>query len=290
VSANPPPAHARDELHVYEAHRAGLPPLRQYFTELLQRWPFAREFSRSSIRAANTDTVLGRIWLVLNPLLLACVYYVLVLVLSNAVMPDPMRRLADICCGLFIYYMVSGSISTGAGAVTSGGALIGRMAFPRLLMPLAAVRTALYRFYPTLPVYFLLRAFTNSPWSWTMLLAVFFLVVMVVFAAGLAALVATAQVYFRDTSSFLPYILRIWLYLSPVLWGIENAKPDDWKWQLLTYGNPLFSLIGGWNELLQNGVVPPLSMWLTGMAWAVVAAVLGGLVFISRERDFAVRI
>jgi hypothetical protein len=48
--------------------------------------------------------------------------------------------------------------------------------------------------------------------------SLYFLLTMVVFSMGLAALFATCQVYFRDTSSFLPYFLRLWMYLSPVLW------------------------------------------------------------------------
>jgi len=281
---------ARDELHVYEAKRTGLPPLRQYFRELIQRWPFAAEFSRSSIRAANTDTVLGRIWLILNPLLLAVVYFILVIVLSQTKLEDPMGKLANICCGLFIFFMVSGSISSGAGAVTSGGSLITRLAFPRLLMPYAAVRTALYRFFPTVPVYFVLRAFTKAPWSWNMLLAVAFLVLIVIFAAGLAAMMATFQVYFRDTSSFLPYVLRIWLYLSPILWAVERADFSLWYWQVERFGNPLFSLIGGWNELLQTGTIPDLTTWLMAAIWALVSIVTGSLLFMSRERDFTVRL
>ncbi|MCL1897211.1 MAG: ABC transporter permease [Micrococcales bacterium] len=281
---------SRDELHVYEAKRTGLPPIGQYFRDLIQRWPFAAEFSRSSIRAANTDTVLGRIWLVLNPLLLAVVYFVLVIVLSTARLEDPMRRLADICCGLFIFYMLSGSISSGAGAVTSGGSLITRLAFPRLLMPFAAVRTALYRFFPTVPVYFVLRAFTNSPWSWNMLLAVVFLFFTVIFSAGLAAMMATFQVYFRDTSSFLPYVIRIWLYLSPILWSVDKANFSNPLWQVERFGNPLFSLIGGWNELLQNGTIPGWSSWVMAAVWALLSVTAGSLLFMSRERDFAVRL
>ena len=60
---------------------------------------------------------------------------------------------------------------------------------------------------------------------------------------GLAALMATLQVYFRDASSFLPYVMRIWLYLSPVLWFADQAPAQFAKYMVL---NPLFSLIGGW--------------------------------------------
>jgi len=281
-------ADPRGELHVYEAHGTGLPPIRKYARDLLQRWPFAAEFSRSSIRAASTDTVLGRLWLILNPLLLACVYFLLVNVLAGGG-ANPMQRLGNICCGLFAYSFVSGSVGSGAGAVTGGGALISRMAFPRLLMPLAAVRTSLYRFFPTVPVYLLLRLFTGQPWGFEMLLCVVFLFLMVVFAAGLAAWVSALQVYFRDTASFLPYVLRIWLYLSPVLWGVDRVA-DSVYGKIEIIGNPLFSMLGGWNQLLQNATIPEAKFWLMGLAWATLAFLSGSLFFMAKERDFAVRI
>ncbi len=272
------------DLQVYEPHRAGLPRFGPYFRDLVARLPFAAEFSRSSIRAANTQTVFGQLWLVLNPLLLACVYYVLVSILTNR---GGMDFLAHIVGGLFAYYYVSGAISSGAGSVTGGGRLIMNMAFPRLLMPMAAVRTAFFRFLPTVPVYLVFHTLGGGVWSWTMLLGIVFLGMLTVFGLGLAAFFAALQVYFRDTSSFLPYFLRIWLYLSPVLWTPDQA-PE--RFADLMVLNPLFSMIGGWTETTLQGVVPPLEMWLAGGAWAAVALVGGSLFFMSRERDFAVRL
>jgi teichoic acid transport system permease protein len=230
--------------------------------------------------------------LVINPLLLACVYYLLVDILAGNAVPKPgadsgMEKLSHLVAGIFAYYLVSGCISTGANSVVSSGALISNMAFPRLLMPLSAIRTAFFRFLPTLPVYLVLHAIAGRAFSWSMLLAPFFLGIMMIFAAGLAATFATLQVYFRDTSSFLPYFLRIWLYLSPVLWFAEDAPH---KMKPFMAFNPLYSLLGGWTDLLVKGVVPGFSVWLTAMAWAAASFVLGSIFFISREREFAVRL
>src|SRR5215218_8087957 len=64
--------------HVYEPHAAGLPPLRSYVRELWRRREFALELSRTRLRAQHFNTAFGQLWLVLNPLLLAGVYFVLV--------------------------------------------------------------------------------------------------------------------------------------------------------------------------------------------------------------------
>ena len=66
------------ERHVYEPHRVGLPPLGSYFRELWKRREFALELSRTELRAQHYNTLFGQLWLILSPLLLACVYFVLV--------------------------------------------------------------------------------------------------------------------------------------------------------------------------------------------------------------------
>jgi len=128
---------------------------------------------------------------------------------------------------------------------------------------------------------------SGQDFSWKMVLAVYFLGCMTVFAAGLAALFAAIQVYFRDTLSFLPYFLRIWLYLSPVLWTIDQVPA---RLAPFMVANPLFSVLGGFGDLLVRGTIPALHIWLLAAAWSVVFAVVGFLFFISREREFAVRL
>ncbi|MFV0253072.1 MAG: ABC transporter permease [Beutenbergiaceae bacterium] len=276
------------DVQVYEPHKVGLPKLVPYFRDLWARREFAAEFSKSGIRAANTQTVFGQLWLILNPLLLALVYYFLVAVLRGRT--GGMPFLAHLTGGIFLFYFISASISTGASSVTGGGRLIMNMNFPRLLMPFAAVRTAFVRFLPTVPVYLVLHAVAGVGWSFNMLLSVVFLGFAIVFALGAAALFASLQVYFRDTSSFLPYFIRIWLYLSPILWRREEITQYGEPLTQLVYLNPLYSIIGGWVELSLNGQIPPLAMWLCGAGWAIFAVVVGSLTFMSRERDFAVRL
>jgi teichoic acid transport system permease protein len=97
---------------------------------------------------------------------------------------------------------------------------------------------------------------------------------------------ATMTVYFRDTSKFLGYFLRIWLYLTPVLYDV--SKLEDHKWVL--YLNPLGPIIGSVTRVWVDGVAPGPYMLLAACGWAVVALLFGAYIFISRERDFAVRI
>ena len=100
-------------------------------------------------------------------------------------------------------------------------------------------------------------------------------------------LVAAAQVYFRDLSNFLPYVLRIWLYVSPVLYYADEV-PDRYK--LILDVNPLGGLLTAWSDVLNAGQAPQAGSMLLGLAWGVGLFVVAGLFFLSREREFAVRL
>jgi teichoic acid transport system permease protein len=54
--------------------------------------------------------------------------------------------------------------------------------------------------------------------------------------------------------------------------------------------NPLYSLLGGWGEAIVAGQVPALELWLGSAAWAFGALAVGALFFMSREREFVVRL
>lgn len=286
-------AHARPEdeyepvYHHYTPHRVGLPALVPYFRELWARREFATEMSRATLRSANVNTFFGQAWVVLNPLLLAGVYYMLVTIIRQR--HDP-ALFTHLILALFAFTMVQAAASTGATSVTGSGRLLINTAFPRLLIPLSAVRTAFWRFLPTIPIYLVFHIIFRLSWHPRMLESLYFLATMVVFSMGLAALFATCQIYFRDTSSFLPYFMRLWLYLSPVLWLPEMLDKLGPTMKLLVELNPMYPMLTGYAHLLQGNAPAPAWMWLASAAWAAGAVLVGFLVFISREREFAVRL
>jgi teichoic acid transport system permease protein len=274
--------------HRYGPHRAGLPPLVPYFRELWHRRGFAAEMSRASMRSKNTSTFFGQAWLVLNPLLLAAVYYLLVTILRGH---HDTKVFVHLTLGLFAFHLVQASINSGTRSVVSAGKLLINTAFPRLLIPLSAVRTAVFRFLPTIPVYLIFHLiFLTRVWSPTMFLSLYFLGTLLLFSAGLAAFFATLQVYFRDTSSFLPYFVRIWMYLSPVLWLPENVANFSKTVLTIIQINPMYAMLGGYAETIQEEKVPDIGTFISSGLWAVAVAAIGFLFFVSRERDFAVRL
>lgn len=273
------------EVQVYEPHRVGLPPLRPYLSELWKRRVFAFELARTSLRAQHFNTVLGQLWLVVNPLLLGFIYFALVWVIGRG--NRGTEFLAHLMLGLFAFRLISTSVSQGARSVVSGGKLILNIAFPRTLLPLASVMTAFMRFLPTLVIYAIVHAIAGLPVGPHLLWVIPILGLLTLFAAGAAMFAATAQVYFRDVANFLPYFTRIWLYSSPILY-YANEVPSRFKPVLAA--NPLYPMLAALSDVVNKGETPSFGLLALGLVWAAAAFVLGALFFISREREFAIRL
>jgi teichoic acid transport system permease protein len=270
---------------VFEPHRIGLPPLDSYLRELWKRRQFAFELARTNLRAQHFNTVLGQLWLVLNPLLLAFVYFVLVEIVRSGSRGS--EFLAHLMLGLFTYRLVSMSVKQGARSVVGAGRLILNTAFPRALLPLASVLTAFIRFVPTLVIYAVVHVIAGLPVGLHLLWSLLIFALLLVLAAGAAMLTAAVQVYFRDLRNILTYFLRVWLYASPILYYAEEV-PERFEPILLV--NPLYPPLASLSDAVTQGQNPSAALLAAGFAWAAGIFVVGALFFVSREREFAVRL
>lgn len=272
--------------HVYEPYRAGLPRnFSGYLKELWRRREFMTELTRANVRAGQLDTIFGRLWSIINPLLMGVVYFLLVSILARgATVPNYFIYLL---AGLFIFDVLGTSLKQGASSITGAGKMVTNTAFPKAMLPLAAVRGALLKLWPSLCVLVVAALIFGVRPSWTWLFCIPVLILLTIFSAGLAMLMATSQVYFRDTKGFLPFFLRLWFFASPVLWSAEML-PE--RFNFLRYINPMFDVVSTWSYAFVYGQSPDPMVWPVMAGWALLALLVGGYVFLSRERDFAVRI
>jgi teichoic acid transport system permease protein len=289
VSAITEPHPSNDEFtgewHVYEPHKVGLPPLGSYFRALWKRREFLFELARTNLRAQNYGTTLGQLWLILNPVMLGIVYFTLVYIIRQGGRGP--EFLAHLMMSLFAFRLVSTSVSQGARSVVGGGRLLLNTAFPRLILPLESVLVSFMRFLPTVPVFIVVALIVGLPFGPQDLWVFPILALFVIFGAGAAMFAGTAQVYFRDLTNFLPYLVRIWLYTSPILFYAEDV-PERLKPILLV--NPMYPLLGSLNDAVIEGKNPEPVLLAVSVCWAAASIVAGTLFFISREREFAIRL
>ena len=271
-------------LQVYEPFRAGLPKLGRYWKSLWSRRTFIAEYSKSELREQHFDSVFGQLWLVLNPLLLSGVYFVLIVIIGGA---TDSGRYVHLTASLFLFYLVANSLTGGVKSITAGQRLILNTAFPRIMLPLSAVVIALFKFLPTFLVFFVIKLVVGSHFSLQMLWAIPVLFITIFLSLALAITISCINVYFRDIASFLPYLTRTLLYLSPILYEASALKPSL---RVLEIFNPLFPILDAWSRAMVHGEAPSMSSLLQSLAWASGIFFVGTYFFLSREREFAVRL
>jgi len=268
----------------YLPFKAGLPPMGAYLRSLVRRRAFISEFARSELRNQNYGSVFGQLWLVINPLLLSGVYFLLIYVIGG---DSDSTRFAHLTASLFLFYLVANSLTGGVKAITSGQRLILNTSFPRIMLPLSAVVIAFLKFLPTLVVAFVIHAVVGLSYSWQMLWAIPILLIALLLATGLAILFSCINVYFRDISSILPYLTRSLLYLSPILYEASTVADSIKQFQIV---NPIFYLLDSWSRVMVHAQAPELFSVLHALIFAFVIFGIGTYFFLSRERDFAVRL
>ena len=268
-------------IQVYEPFKAGLPKLGKYWKSLWSRRVFISEFSKSELREQHFDSVFGQLWLVINPLLLSGVYFILIVIIRGG---SDGTRYVHLTATLFLFYLISNSLTGGVKSITAGQRLILNTAFPRVMLPISAVIIAVFKFVPTIFVFLIIKVIVGSEFKVEMLWAIPILLITILLALGLAITISCINVYFRDIASFLPYLTRTLLYLSPVLYEASELDP---KLRVLEVVNPLFPILDSWSSALVHGQMPEISNMLQGLAWAVGISLIGTYFFLSRSVNFA---
>lgn len=287
-------------VQVYEPYSYALPKLGTYLRDLWQRRRFADSMARSTMKARHYNTVFGQLWLLINPLLLGAVYFLLVMVLgSSPAGMDAGKHFVFILGGLFAYYYTRNVIQFASTSITGSGKIILNIPFPKALLPISSLVSSVRMYWPMLLLYAIAHVMVGYPVGWTLLWTVPIFLIQTVFSLGVGLIFATMNVYFRDASSFLPYVLRIWIYISPVLFsyqhlrGLVTEKHWDRDWPVVLWIldlNPLTPILGAWQQAVNEGIQPDGWLLIQGTCWAIGALLVGGWYFLSREREFAVRI
>ncbi len=278
------------KVRVYDAD-SSFPDVRAYLLETRTHLRFAYEKAKLDLRATNRNTWLGQLWNVMNPLLLSLVYWLLVVVIlgngGSIFALEGIQVLTQIVGGLFLYRFVSTGLMAGSKSIVSGGAFVLNTRLPRLILPLAAVCSAFLSFLPSMLLYAAFHLASQNPLTVQLFWVLPITVMVLILTSGLAMMAATGNVYFRDIASFLPYVVRIWLYLTPIIY-LYSEIPNAYRW--LIYANPLGAIFVTWQQVLFQGKAPDTSYLLTGLAWAIGLFLVGFFMFVQKERDFAIRI
>ena len=277
---------------IRKATRSGLPPLRNYLLETFRYRTFAFHWSKGELKSRNFDTALGRLWHYLNPFLFGLIYFVFVGILTGGGL-NSSKRLAFLVFNLYVWTLLSSMIMTSVSSVRNGGGgVLTNSALPKVVIPIASTVSATNLFLRSLVAYVPLHIVADRGFHIEFLWIPVLIFLTCLFGLGIALMFATLNVYVRDVSRFLPHFLRLWLYVSPAIWEYERVL-ESGTVKALARLNPTYSGFSAWTMALDGSIAengPTLAHQVSVFAlWAFPIAIVGFLVFVSREDEFAIR-
>jgi len=274
------------QMTVYEPSSSGMPPLVPYLHGIWERRALVWHLARTSMKARHYDTALGKAWVIVDPIVMAFTFYLVRVVFVPGSREDAGFYIAHIIMGVSFFYYVRAIVEGGARCIISNRSMVLNTGAPRGVFPAVILVRALIDLGPTMLVYFCVHAITGQPWGLSLILLPIVLVLLTGFALGCGLFFAPMTVFYRDTGTLLPYVVRIWLYVTPVMYAIGEIPEAVKPFLMLNPLYPFFYML----ELIFNAEWPSFGYFLWGGAWAVGAMAIGAVTFLRRERDYAVRL
>ena len=170
-------------------------------------------------------SVLGYVWTWLDPLMTMFVFILVVdLILSIKVKNFPVYLLSGLIPWIFFSNSVGGSLNS----ISGNAALIKRVYYPREIFPITITIGSLVNMFLSLlvliPIIFIYRIEINFNVLFLSMSVLFLFLITLGFAFFFSCL----NVFFRDISYVVPFIIRLWFYLTPVFYVIEGKIPEHY--------------------------------------------------------------
>jgi teichoic acid transport system permease protein len=233
------------------------PTLGTYLRELGRRWNFIMEFATARNIAMYTEAKLGQLWQILAPLLNAGVYFLIFGVIISGVSRGVPNYLPFLVTGVFIFSFTQRTFISTSKVITDSLPLIRALQFPRAALPLAYVMIELQQMAMSMVVLVVIVLATDEPLTWYWLLTIPAIALLTIFNAGLALFAARIGARVNDFAQLLPFLMRTWLYLSGVLYSIQqlvaqHSQNYGWATTLLQLNPAAIFITLVRNSLLQS--------------------------------------
>lgn len=258
---------------------------KHYWSELLASRELFFFLTWRDVLILYKQTAIGILWSFIRPALMMAVFTVVFGRLANLPSPGNAPYALMVLAGLLPWQLFSQAIQNSSESLIRNTAIISKIYFPRLLIPLSTIFATLIDFVIALVFYLLLVLYYQHLPDWRILTMPFFLLLALLTATGIGLITSALNVYYRDFKHIIPFLLQIGLYASPV--GFSSAIIPK-KWHLVYALNPMASVIEGfrWSLLGENNALS-LPGLLTSTTVMLLLLVCGIRLFRKMENTFA---
>ena len=261
-------------------------PLAEYTQRLWQRRWFVAAYSRASNAAGYERSFLGQAWQILTPLLNIGVYYLVfgLLLHTNRGVNNYMAFLS---VGVFVFSFCQTSLVSGSQSITSNLGLIRALQFPRAVLPMSTTVVALLQLTYSMIAMLIIVLLTGEPLTVRWLLLIPAIALQSLFCLGLAFVVARIGAKVPDTAKLLPFIARVWMYVSGVMYSVQEFTLHRPEWVSLALTlDPAYVYLELARYALITGSPISVGAWLLAAAWGVGTLAVGYLYFWRGEEEY----
>lgn len=234
------------------------------------------------IKVRYKQTLLGAAWVLIRPLA-SMIIFTLVFGELAKIPSDGYPYAIFVFSALIPWNFFSGAVSAAGNSLIGSAGLIGKVYFPRLIIPIAAVGGGLVDLAISVAFLLAMIPFFGLGLSPNLLAAPLLLLAILLAAIGVGTLFSALIVAYRDFGGVLAFALQIWMYATPVVYP-ASMIPEKWRWIL--HFNPLAALIEGFRSALLGMPLDPAAIGISVAAAA--AAFVAGVAYFTRvEGGFA---
>ena len=251
------------------------------FKELYQYRQLLKSNVRKEIRGKYKGSFLGVLWSFVNPLLMTLVYAI--------VFPFILKNSQDhyvtfLITGIIPWSFFTACISQGTNTILLNGGIIKKVYFPRIVLPISVVTSALINFLISCLIIFIFLLFSGIGFSYYILLLPIVVLIQYILQLGLLFITCSVDVYVRDAEYLINFFVQMLFYGTPVLYS-STLFPENIRWILNL--NPLTQIINAYRDILYYKQMPDFG-WLSIMLCVgVIILFLGLAVFKKLEKGFA---
>ena len=225
------------------------------------------------------NSLLGAVWMVINPLAMILVYTVIFSQVMGTRLPGIESTFS------YSIYLCAGILTWGFFAEITGRAqnmfleqanLLKKLSFPRLCLPVIVVVNASLNFSIIFILFTLFLLLTSNFPGWAFLALLPVLLIQTAFAVGLGMCLGVLNVFFRDVGQFFGVVLQFWFWLTPIIYPI-TILPERY-WPLMSL-NPMARLVDAYQSILVSNQWPNWYTLLPVVVLAVLLCCLGFRLF-----------
>lgn len=262
------------------------PSLKQYIKDLWATRHFVIAHARGASLNPGQDNFLGRLWIILDPLLQFLFYgFIFGFVLHTSKGMDNFPGF--LILGVVFFRTSTRGISTGIGQVQKHRALVTSFHFPRAALVIStALKNLIDGLPPVLVGIVLALAFQpEMPISPAILLVVPIYLIVQLFALGCSFITARATAFVPDLRSPFNLVVRGLFFLSGIFYSIDRFVNHPTLETVMKL-NPVYQVLHAARTLVLDGVSPPAFTWLYLIGWSVVLGLLGFVYFWRAEARY----